>query len=166
LIRFGQLVAEQPVVRQIEVNPLVASPEGVLVLNTRMMLSEPGLTATSQSKLLIRPYPTEYVHCWNLADETPLTIRPIRPEDEPLMITFHQALSEETLYFRYFGLFNHEELIRHERLVRICFSDYDREITLVAERIQLSPNDRQIIAVARLIKAYGANSAELAISSG
>jgi acetyltransferase len=163
LIRFGQLVAEQPVVQQIEVNPLVASPEGVLVLNTRMMLSEPGLTATSQSKLLIRPYPTEYVHCWNLADETPVTIRPIRPEDEPLMITFHQALSEETLYFRYFGLFNHEELIRHERLVRICFSDCDREITLVAERIQLSPNDRQIIAVARLIKAYGANSAELAI---
>jgi len=56
-----------------------------------------------------------------------------------------------------------ESLITHERLARICFSDYDREIALVTERIQPDRDQRQIIAVARLIKAHCANEAELAI---
>jgi acetyltransferase len=163
LIRFSQLVAEQPLLKQIDVNPLVASPKGAIAFNARMMLSEPGLTADSLSKLVIRPYPTEYVHSCILADGTPVTIRPVRPEDEPLMIDFHQALSEETLHLRYFGLLKHEDLVSHDRLLRICFSDYDREIALVVERSQPSPNNRQIIAVARLIKAHRANEAELAI---
>ena len=163
LIRFSELVAEQSLITEIDVNPLVASPEGVMALDACMKLSEPGQTAASLSKLVIRPYPTEYVHSWNLADGTPVTIRPIRPEDEPLMIDFHQALSEETVHLRYLGFLKHETLISHERLVRICFSDYDREIVLVVEWIQASPDDRRIVAVARLIKAHRTNEAELAI---
>jgi acetyltransferase len=134
-----------------------------MALDACMKLSGPGQTAASLSKLVIRPYPTEYVHSWNLADGTPVTIRPIRPEDEPLMIDFHQALSEETVHLRYLGFLKHETLISHERLVRICFSDYDREIVLVVEWIQANPDDRRIVAVARLIKAHRTNEAELAI---
>ena len=95
--------------------------------------------------------------------ETPVTIRPIRPEDELLMINFHKSLSEETVHLRYFGFLKGEALVTHERLARICFSDYDREIALVTETIQPGRNQRQIIAVARLIKAHTANEAELAI---
>jgi acetyltransferase len=90
-------------------------------------------------------------------------IRPIRPEDEPLMINFHRALSQETVHLRYFGSLRLEELISHERLLRICFTDYDREIALVIETMQSSPSERRIIAVARLIKAHGVNEAETAI---
>ena len=79
------------------------------------------------------------------------------------MIDFHKALSEETVHLRYFGFLKHETLISHERLVRICFSDYDREIVLVVEWIQAGQNDRRIVAVARLIKAHRTNEAELAI---
>jgi acetyltransferase len=121
------------------------------------------LAAASLSKLLIRPYPTRYVDEWKLADGTAVTIRPIRPEDESLMIDFHKSLSEETVYLRYFGFLKGEALITHERLARICFSDYDREIALVTETIRPGWDQRQIIAVARLIKAHGANEAELAI---
>ena len=128
-----------------------------------MILFEPHLPDTALSKLVIRPYPTRYLHGWKLADGTPVTIRPIRPEDEPLMINFHKSLSEETVHLRYFGFLKGESLITHERLARICFSDYDREIALVTERIQPGRDQRQIIAVARLIKAYCANEAELAI---
>src|SRR5208283_3814748 len=67
------------------------------------------------------------------------------------------------MHLRYFGFLEGEALIAHERLVQICFSDYDREINLVAERIQPGRNQRQIVAIARLIKSYGANEAELAI---
>src|SRR5271166_6102774 len=163
LIRFSQLVAEQPLIKEIDVNPLLAFPRGAIALGVRMILSEPDQAAASVSKLVIRPYPTRYLHGWKLADGTPVTIRPIRPEDEPLMINFHKSLSEETVHLRYFGFLKGETLITHERLVRICFSDYDREIALVIERIQPGRDQRQIIAVARLIKAHCANEAELAI---
>ena len=79
------------------------------------------------------------------------------------MINFYQALSEETVYLRYFGVLTHEALISHERLVRICFGDYDREIALVVEGTRAGPDDRQIVAVARLIKAHRTKEAELAI---
>ncbi len=79
------------------------------------------------------------------------------------MINFHKSLSEETVHLRYFGFLKGESLVTHERLARICFSDYDREIALVTERIQPGRDQRQIIAVARLIKAHCANEAELAI---
>jgi acetyltransferase len=163
LIRFSQLVAEQPLIKEIDVNPLLASPRGVIVLDARMILAEPDQPAASLSKLVIRPYPTQYVREWKLADGTLVVIRPIRPEDEPLAIDFHKSLSEETLHLRYFGFLEGEALIAHERLVQICFSDYDREINLVAERIQPGRNQRQIVAIARLIKSYGANEAELTI---
>ena len=154
---------EQPLINEIDVNPLLASPKGASALGVRMILFESRLAAASLSKLLIRPYPTRYVHGWKLADGTAVTIRPIRPEDESLMIDFHKSLSEETVYLRYFGFLKGEALITHERLARICFSDYGREIALVTETIRPGSNQRQIIAVARLIKAHGANEAELAI---
>jgi acetyltransferase len=163
LIRFSQLVAEQPLIKEIDVNPLLASPTGAIALNARMILSGPDPGAASRSKLVIRPYPAQYVRSWKLADGTAVTIRPIRPEDEPLMIPFHKSLSEETVHLRYFGFPGGEALVAHERLVQICFSDYDREIALIVEIIQALEEQRQIIAVARLIKAYGANEAEVAI---
>jgi acetyltransferase len=75
--------------------------------------------------LVIRPYPAQYVHSWKVADGIAVTIRPIRPEDEPLMITFHRSLSEETVHLRYFGFLGGEALVAHERLVQNCFSDCD-----------------------------------------
>ena len=163
LIRFSQLVAEQPLIKEIDVNPLLASPRGVMVLDARMILSEPDQPAASLSELVIRPYPMQYVREWKFADGTPVFIRPIRPEDEPLTVDFHKSLSEETAHLRYFGFIKGEALISHERLVQICYSDYDREINLVAERIQPGWNQRQIIAIARLIKSYGVNEAEFAM---
>jgi acetyltransferase len=64
---------------------------------------------------------------------------------------------------RYFGFLAGDALVAHERLVRICFCDYDREVALVVETDRGARGERQIVAVARLIKAYGANEAELAI---
>ena len=53
-------------------------------------------------RLAIRPYPTQYVSKWKLKDGTPVNIRPIQPEDEPLLVKFHETLSEESVYHRYF----------------------------------------------------------------
>ena len=68
-----------------------------------------------------------------LKDATPVTLRPIRPEDEPLLVAFHKTLSEESVYRRYFNQLKLDQRIAHERLTRICFNDYDRELALVVE---------------------------------
>jgi acetyltransferase len=157
------LVAEQPWIKEIDVNPLVASSDQVLALDARIVLQESSIPDAALPRLAIRPYPQEYASSWELKDGTVLALRPIRPEDEPLMVKFHSSLSEETVLYRYFGLPKLEQRVAHERLTRICFNDYDREIALVAVRQNPETKGDEIIGVARLIKKQGTNEAEFAI---
>jgi acetyltransferase len=85
-------------------------------------------------------------------------IRPIRPTDEPLLISFHKSLSDESVYLRYFHFVSLSQRIAHERLGKICDVDYEHDMALVAER-----KDRQILAVARLAKLPHGNDAEIAV---
>ena len=161
LVRFSLLVAEQRWIKEIDVNPLMASHTQILALDARIVLHGPELSENQLPRLAIRPYPEQYVTQWKLRDGTPLTIRPIRPEDEPLMVKFHGTLSEESVHFRYFGIIKLEQRVVHERLTRICFNDYDREIAMVATC--QAPKEEEIIGVGRLIKVHGVNEAEFAI---
>ena len=108
----------------------------------------------------VRPYPAQYVTPARLRDGTEITIRPIRPEDEPLMVRFHEGLSERSVYFRYFQMVKLSQRVSHERLTRICFIDYNRQIALVAERSGPSP---EILGVARMTRLKKSGSAEFAI---
>jgi acetyltransferase len=92
-----------------------------------------------------------------------LKIRPIRPEDEPLMVQFHQSLSEESVYLRYAHMVKLKQRISHERLTRICFIDYDREIVLAADYKNPQTLEHEILGVARLSKLHGTNEAEFAL---
>lgn len=142
LVRFSQLVAEQPGIREMDINPLLASPRGLLALDARIVLqTEPPVP------LAIRPYPLQYV--WQL--ENGITIRPIRPEDEPRLIDFHRLLSDHSVYLRYLQTLSFQTRTAHDRLTQICFNDYDREIALVAE---LADPPGQIAGVARLERQH------------
>src|SRR5580700_5086302 len=110
-----------------------------------------------------RPYPKQYVWEWKLKDGTQVLIRPIRPEDEPLMVKFHATLSERSVYLRYFHLMKLSQRVEHERLTRICFIDYDREMALVAERRNPTTGEHEILGVSRLTRILGANDAEVAV---
>jgi len=96
-----------------------------------------------------------------MKDGTSVTIRPIRPEDEPLMVRFHEGLSDRTVYLRYFGALSLKTRVAHDRLVRICFGDYDRELALVAERTGLG--EPEIIGVGRLNRIHETGEAEVAV---
>jgi acetyltransferase len=98
-----------------------------------------------------------------LRDGDPVTIRPIRPEDEPLMVRFHEGLSEESVYMRYFHMMNLTQRTAHERLTRICYIDYDREMALVAERTDPDTGEREIMGVSRLSR-HGASPEEAEFS--
>jgi len=163
LVRFSQLVLEQHWICEIDINPLLASPEGLLALDARVVLYGPQTDPSEIPKPAIRPYPTKYTAQITLQDGTVLNIRPIRPEDEPAFVRFHTTLSEESVYRRYFFLMNLEARTRHERLTRMCFIDYDRQMAFVAERASLDPKSSEIIGVGRLIKIPGTNQAEIAV---
>jgi acetyltransferase len=153
LVRFSQLVAEQREIKEIDINPLLASGEGLVALDARVILrseQEPPVP------LAIRPYPSQYT--WPFRDG--ITIRPIRPEDEPLVIDFHRHVSDYSVYLRYFHPIKYSARIAHERLTRICFNDYDREIALVAEKQEpeanrVSGTKSLILGISRLSRKHG-----------
>ncbi|MDZ7262303.1 MAG: bifunctional acetate--CoA ligase family protein/GNAT family N-acetyltransferase, partial [candidate division KSB1 bacterium] len=163
LVLFSQLVVEQRWIKEIDINPLLASPERLIALDARVVLQEPQVTEAQLPKLAIRPYPSQYVTPWTMKDGTPITLRPIRPEDEPLMVKFHETLSERSVYFRFFHNIKLSQRVAHERLTRICFIDYDRQMALVADYQDPKTGLHEILGVGRLTKLHGTNEAEFAI---
>ena len=161
LVRFSQLVIEQRCIKEIDINPLVVSSKQIVALDARIVLHDASVPDADLPRSTIRPYPVEYLHTTKIDNHT-VTIRPIRPEDEPLMIEFHKTLSDRSVYLRYFGMLSLEQRILHERLRRVCFIDYDREIALVAD-LKQRDGSHKILGVGRLTKEHGLDEAEFAI---
>jgi acetyltransferase len=163
LVRFSQLVVEQPWIAEIDINPLLVSAERIFALDGRVVLHPLDTPENKLPKSAIRPYPNQYATQWKTKNKAPLLIRPIKPEDEPLMVKFHETLSEESVYNRYFSALKLSQRIAHERLTRICFNDYDREIALVAELKVAKGEEKKILGVGRLSKQHALGEAEFAV---
>jgi len=153
LVHFSQLVAEQRWIKELDINPLLASHEGLLALDARVLIHE-AEDESSLPRLAIRPYPSQYVAPWTMKDGTDVVIRPISAEDEMLMRKFHESLSDKTVYMRYLSPMLLSTRITHERLARVTHNDYDREIALVAEG-EDEEGEKAIFGVARLSKLRG-----------
>jgi acetyltransferase len=161
LVKFSQLVVEQPRIKEIDINPLLVSSDQIVALDARIILFGSEVAAEELPTPAIRPYPVKYVTPWRLRDGTEIIIRPIRPDDEPLLAKLHETLSAHTVYLRYLHAMKLSQRVAHDRLSRLCFIDYAREMALVAE--YHNQNERSIIAVGRLIKLRAQNDAEFAI---
>ncbi len=181
LVRVSQLVLEQPLIRELDINPPLVSWNAdvrggagdgpaadapstqLLALDARIVLVGAEGDSCGLPRPAVRPYPSQYVKPWRLRDGTAVTIRPIRPEDEPLLVAFHRTLSEESVYTRYFHMMSLGSRIAHERLVRICFTDYDREMALVVDRRDPASGAHAVLAVGRLSHSHGGNGAEFSL---
>ena len=150
LVRFSRLVIEQPRIKEIDINPLLATPERLIVLDARVVLHPAEVDADQLPRPAICPYPTRYVAPCTAKNDLTVTIRPIRPEDEPLVVQFHEKLSEDSVYLRFFQSLKLSRRIAHERLARTCFIDYNREMALVAEHEDLRTGEREVIAMGRI----------------
>jgi acetyltransferase len=166
LIRFSQLVVEQPWIKEIDINPLLASPDRLIALDARVIVHASKAEIDKLPKPAIRPYPNQYVGEWKMKDGTSVQLRPIRPEDEPLMVKFHATLSERTVYLRYFHMEHLSARVAHERLLQKCFIDYDREMALVADLQNPKTGEHEILAVGRLTKTPNEPEAEVAVLVG
>ena len=161
LVRFSQLVVEQRWIKEIDINPLLASDHQLLALDARIVVHGPEVAEEDLPESAIHPYPVKLISKWTMKDGNDVTIRPIRPEDELLLIKFHEKLSERSVYLRYFQPMKLTQRTAHERLTRICFIDYNREMALVAERMNAA-GEPEILAIGRLSKIHGREEGELA----
>ena len=163
LVRFGQLVIDQRWIKEIDINPLFASSDELVALDARVVLYGPKVQESELPQLAIRPYPSQYIKTITTEDNLEITLRPIRPEDEPKMVKFHETLSERSVYLRYFRAFQLDQRVEHERLTRICFVDYDRDMAIVVTHKNPKTDEEEIIAAGRLTKERTGDEAEFAI---
>ena len=147
IVRFGQLAVENPLIAEMDINPMFVSDQYILALDARVVLHPPDTDLATIPQPAIRPYPNQYASTYAL-DDRELIIRPIKPEDEPMAVEFHQSLSEQTVKLRYMYNFPLQQRITHERLAALTFVDYDRQIALVA--VDESNVEPKMVAVARL----------------
>ncbi|MBL8078588.1 MAG: bifunctional acetate--CoA ligase family protein/GNAT family N-acetyltransferase [Anaerolineales bacterium] len=165
LVRFSQLITEHRWIQELDINPLMASPEKLIALDARVLLYDKDTTEAQLPKLAIRAYPIRYVGTWTAKNKKELTIRPILPEDEELLVKFHTTLSDRSVFLRYLQPMMFHERVVHERLARISHSDYNREIALVAEGKD-DKDERTIMGIVRLSKLHATNEARLSILIG
>jgi acetyltransferase len=153
LVRFSYLLCDFLDIQEIDINPLLAGPDGLLALDARVLLG------ATKARLAIEPYPNQYIAGWQLPDGTEIVVRPIRPEDEPLIEEHHRSLSEQSILMRYFSMV---KVLTRDSMIRLCHLDYAREMALVAVRKNAAQKP-EIIGVARYYLNPHTKSAEFAV---
>jgi acetyltransferase len=127
LIRLGQLAAEHPEVRELDINPLLADAAGVVAIDARIRVAP--APAPGAARLAIAPYPKELETTERLRDGTVVQLRPAQPEDEVLLHDLAAHMSPEDLRLRFFTPVRG---ISHAVAARLTQIDYDREMALIA----------------------------------
>ncbi|MCC0014700.1 MAG: bifunctional acetate--CoA ligase family protein/GNAT family N-acetyltransferase [Rhodobiaceae bacterium] len=158
LLRISDLVCEFPEIEELDINPLFAGPDGVVAVDARIRVARPPARMGRHEHMAIVPYPRHLVRHEYLADGTPLTIRPIRPEDADSEQAFVRGLSAEARRMRF--MYAMKELTP-EMLVRFTQIDYSREMALVAMTQEAGGPVQQ--GVARYTINPDATSCEFAI---
>jgi acetyltransferase len=159
IINFSNLIVDFPEIAEMDINPIAIANGQPYAIDARIILDKTYTESTSQyPHLVITPYPTRYTVPWRLSDGTEVTLRPIRPEDEPLEHDMLSSLSKETMRTRFFSIIKD---ITHAMLVRFCNIDYDREMAIVAEIKE--GETRKIIGIGRLIIEPDFRSGEYAV---
>lgn len=160
LIRLSYLGADYPEIKELDINPLLVTPDDAIALDCRIIIDKEITPETNSdySHLALHPYPEEYVKRIHLSDQTEVLLRPIKPEDEPLWLDMLGSCSKESIYNRFRYLFHWES---HDVATRYCYIDYDREIAIVAEIN--TKGLRKLVGVGRLIADPDHQTVEYAI---
>jgi acetyltransferase len=163
LVKFSQLVTDFPEIKEVDINPLIAHGNDVVAVDARIAIEWDWMmheVAEHRDNCLIASYPKKYIAVRRLKNETLVSLRPIKPEDEERFNEFLRSLSAESMRFRFFEIIKE---MSHEALTRYCNLDYDREIAIIAE---LQENNKPIVGAVRLIVEPGGKNGEFAIVVG
>jgi acetyltransferase len=129
LLALSRMAVELPMLRAIDINPLLVDSEGAIALDARIEI-EPAEIARDgiNPRLALHPYPQG----WDDRVETglgPLVVRPIRPTDAALYPRFLERMTPEDMRLRFLTA---KRSLSRDELVRLTQLDYDRDIAFVA----------------------------------
>jgi acetyltransferase len=159
LVRLSQLVTDCPAIQALRVNPLIVAGDRLVGGDAWVRLAPPGRPAPLH--LVISAYPEEFEEDFRARDGRPLRIRPIRPEDAPLMEGLFESLSSRSIYRRFFSPMKN---LPRNMLARFTQIDYDREMALIA--LDASGPEERMLGVARVITTRGGREAEFSVLVG
>lgn len=156
LVQVSDLIVDCPEISRLDIHPVLASAEDFTLLDVSLQLTP--FSGLAENRLAIRPYPQHLEEKVTLRNSVTCLLRPILPEDEPLLQQFIQKVTKEDLYYRYFSEINE---FTHEDLAKMTQIDYDREMAFVAV-IQEQGKDA-IIGVTRALSDPDNLEAEFAV---
>ena len=160
LVKLAQLAADLPEVRELDINPLLADERGIIALDARIavesLLPAARFKGSGHGRFAVRPYPNEWEQQLALGDGTPIFVRPLRPEDEPLLHTFLEKVTSEDLRLRFFAPVKD---FSHPFLARLTQLDYARAMAFAA----LDVTTGELLGVVRLHADANHEKAEYAV---
>ena len=127
LVKISQMIVEIPEITSLDINPLLADENGVIVIDAEIRADAKG--RTGPQRLSIHPYPKELEEPATLRTGRPVLLRPIRPEDEGAQQVLMSRTSREDIRFRFF---RHVQTLQHMEMARFTQIDYDREMAFIA----------------------------------
>jgi acetyltransferase len=154
LIQTAQLATDFAEIVELDINPLLADPDGVIALDARIRIAP--AEGPAQARLAIRPNPREMEGHVHLRDGTEIAVRPIQPEDAPALHEMVSRAAAEDLRLRFFQPMRR---LPEQLAARLTQIDYDREMAFVS----LDPADGAITGVGRLMADPDLREAEYAI---
>lgn len=156
LVAISQLLADVPEIAELDINPLLVNDQEAVALDARVRVSRNR--PSGADRFAIRPYPQELAstHDWNGIGT--LTVRPIRPEDEPQHRAFIECMDPEDIRMR---IFYSRRSIEHSELARLTQIDYEREMAFVAT-VSVNGNE-ETVGVVRGICDPDNDSAEFGV---
>ena len=158
LLRVSEIACELPLIRELDINPLIVDEHGAIAVDARMVVEYHPQSAERYGHMAIHPYPSYLVTRWQLTDGTDIVIRPIRPEDAGIEQQFIRKLSSRAKYFRFMQSITE---LSPQMLARFTQIDYSREMALIA--VVYVDGKETEIGVARYITNPDAKSCEFAI---
>lgn len=160
LIKLSQLIIDIPEIIELDINPLFADSHGVIAVDARIRLSTIWRSSGGKHRLAIRPYPKELEETWFMADNRPVLLRPIRPEDEPQHLEFLSRLSPEDMFYRFLSV---RRVIPHAEAARLTQIDYNREMAFIATVKDPRTGNRETLGVNRIFLDLDKDACEFAI---
>jgi acetyltransferase len=158
LMRFSQMLVDFPQIKEVDINPLFIDEKEAFALDARIVIDKDKVFTRTKpyEHLVISPYPTKYEDYFRLPDNQEVFLRPIRPEDEKLLLEMFQNLAEETENYNFLAK---TKGTLHEIMASYCNIDYEREMVIVAETSQAG--QREFIGAARLITERDGKTGEI-----